>query len=406
MTNNYYDIGIVGAGVAGCLAAARIAEKYPGTKTIIFDIGAGPSKRRRQIEGWLGCFPQSDGKIYSDVTELRNLTTGHKTRHAWSWFYQQLEEASKSNLKLIKSNEPQIGLQKKLNDLGFQWKTHDYYQWKPESIHQLSKNISKLVESNTNFSFSFENEVNKILKKRNCFLISSDQGDFSCKKILLATGRTGWRWVSQLYQDLGLTQTDDTAQVGVRIELAGQYVKEFNKSHCSLNNEELFLDKFCFNGTVVPEDHCDLVLANFRSNEERWRSEKVSFSLTKKLNMPGHGVKESERLAKLAFLLFNDRVSRERVKMFLKKESQLNLLPEFSWLKESFEKLNQFIPQLINRGYYHVPEIIPQCAKINLTTELEAKDLPGMFIAGENLGLFGLTNAAMSGIIAVDNMCS
>lgn len=406
MSNNIFDCAIIGAGVAGCLAAARIAEKYPDTKTIIFDIGAGPSKRRRQIEGWLGCFPQSDGKIYPDLTELRNLTSGHKTRHAWSWFFQQLEAASKSTLKLVKSNEPQIGLQKKLSELGFQWKTHDYYQWKPESIHQLSKNISEPVEANPNFTFSFENEVHKILKKKNYFLISSNQGDFSCKKILLATGRTGWRWVSELYQDLGLAQPDDWAQVGVRIELAGQYVKEFNKSHCSLNKGDLYLDKFCFNGTIVPEDHCDMVIANFRSNEDRWRSEKVSFSMTKKIHMPGRGVKEAERLAKLKFLLFNDRVSREKVRVFLKKESQLNLLPEFDWLKESFEELTNFIPQLINRGYYHVPEIIPKCVGIKVNSNLEVEELPGMFVSGENLEIFGIGSAAASGIIAADNMCS
>ena len=53
---NKYDVGIIGAGVAGAFAALRISQNNPGTKTIIFDFGRPPGKRRRQLEGWFGCF--------------------------------------------------------------------------------------------------------------------------------------------------------------------------------------------------------------------------------------------------------------------------------------------------------------------------------------------------------------
>ena len=59
-----YDIGIIGAGVAGAFAALRIAKEYKNFKTIVFDLGRPPMKRRRQLEGWFGCLPNSDGKFY------------------------------------------------------------------------------------------------------------------------------------------------------------------------------------------------------------------------------------------------------------------------------------------------------------------------------------------------------
>lgn len=41
---NVFDVGIVGAGVAGAFAALRVAERHKKTKAILFDIGRPPGK--------------------------------------------------------------------------------------------------------------------------------------------------------------------------------------------------------------------------------------------------------------------------------------------------------------------------------------------------------------------------
>ncbi len=67
----YYDVAIVGAGMAGSMAAHRLIQKNPDIKIILIDIGRPPGKRRRQIEGFMGCFPNGDGKFYSsDVDKI------------------------------------------------------------------------------------------------------------------------------------------------------------------------------------------------------------------------------------------------------------------------------------------------------------------------------------------------
>ena len=155
---NKYDVGIIGAGVAGAFAALRISQNNPGTKTIIFDFGRPPGKRRRQLEGWFGCFPAGDGKIYpNDLEKVLNLVDGRKARHASKWVFDVMAQANP--MKLVKDTLPSAVLQKKIHNAGFTLQTNDHYQWKPESIHQLSKIISEDIEKPGNIDFSFDSDI-------------------------------------------------------------------------------------------------------------------------------------------------------------------------------------------------------------------------------------------------------
>lgn len=397
-----FDIGIIGAGVAGAFAALRLAQNHPNTKAIIFDLGRPPGKRRRQLEGWLGCFPAGDGKLYSNNEDILNLVDGRKAKPAFKWVLDTLSEVNP--MKLIKDSMPHVALQKRIKEQSFEIKTNDYYQWKPDSIHQLSRYISETIETNENIKFSFDNEVFKITKKKGYFHINSSDGEFVCKKLIVCVGRSGWRWVTKLYKELGISANDDYAKFGIRMEIPGQYVKELNKSHCSLVKSDLEVGPFCWNGTVIPEDHADLVLSSFRSNEDRWKSDKVSFSVISSVFFKNNGCYETDRLAKLAFLLFNDRVSKEKLRMITKNLSQLCLLPEYNWLNETIENLDKIFPNLLAKGSYYVPDISPMASQIKLGANLES-ELDGFFVAGESSGIKGIMGAAITGCIAADSAC-
>lgn len=401
--NNKFDVGIIGAGVAGAFSALRIAENYRSAKTIIFDLGRPPGKRRRQLEGWFGCFPAGDGKIYpGDLEGVLDVVDGRKARHANSWVMEKFGEVNP--MKLIKDSLPNVATQKKIKEANFNIQLNSYIQWKPESIHQLSKIISEKIEEAGNVQFSFDNEVHKITKKKNMFIITTAAGEFHCKSIILSVGRSGWRWATALYKELGITVNDDVAKYGVRIEMSAQHLKEFNKSHCTLIREDLEIGPFSWNGTVIPEDHADLVISAFRSNEERWKSDKVSFSLLSSQHFKDTGVYQADRLGKLAFLLFNDRVSRERVKAVVKNTSQLCLLPEYAWLGKTLTELEPLIPNLQTRGYFHIPNILPMASQIALGTNLES-EIDGMFVSGESAGIKGIAAAAITGTVAADSAC-
>jgi uncharacterized FAD-dependent dehydrogenase len=402
--NKTYDVGIIGAGVAGAFAALRAAENFKDSKVILFDLGRPPGKRRRQLEGWLGCFPTGDGKIHVDnVLDVMTVVDGRKARPVDKWVHSKLEEAGP--MKIIKDKLPQVAVQRKATSMGFDIYKNDYIQWKPESVHKLSKIMSERIIDNGNVDFSFDNEVFQILKKDNAFELTTHQGDFKCKNVIIAVGRSGWRWANEIYHSFGIIDSDDYAHVGIRIECASQYMKEFNKSHCSFFREDLEIGPLCWDGTVIPEDHADLVVSAFRSNEERWKKmgkDKVSFDIIGRRYFPGEGIKQMERLAKLGFLMFNDRVGREKIKKIIKKESSLSQIPEYDWLIGVIEELEELFPSLINRGYYHCPTIQAQTAPILLGPDL-GTDVENLYVCGESAGFIGIGAAAISGVIALDS---
>jgi hypothetical protein len=399
-----FDVGIVGCGIAGTFAALRIAEKYKGCKCIVFDIGRPPAKRRRQIEGFLGCFPTGNGRIYpNNLDHLYDISDGRKIFHAHDWVMGYFCEVSK--MKLIKDRGPMAYARKKIKKAGFEIVTNDHYQWKPESVHKLSRVVTEVFENSKNVKFSFDNFVESVQKKKGKFIISAQNGEVvTCKKVLLCAGRSGWRWVTDLYKEIGAAPSDNLATYGVRLEMPAQHMKHFGKSHCTLVGEDVTIGPLNWNGTVIPEDHSDLVVSAFRSNENRWKTEKVMFSLLKSVPFRNKGVFQTDRIGKLSFLLFNDRVGRERIRSYLNKNSLLSLLPEYSWLLSELETLVGFIPNLYACGHMHVPNILPMAAKIKLTQNLESKTVPNLFAAGESANVPGILGAAVSGCIAANSM--
>jgi uncharacterized FAD-dependent dehydrogenase len=400
-----YNIGIIGAGVAGSFASLRLAEKHRDLKAILFEFGRPPGKRRRQLEGWFGCFPTGDGKVYvDDYEKVLNLADGRRTKAMNRWLFKTIAEINKP--KTIKNKQPSASILKKITGMGFEIEAHDYQQWYPESIHQLSKITAEIIEEAGNVEFSFDNEVYSISKSGKYFSISTSGGDFKCEKVLLCAGRSGWRWVNEQYRNLGILLKDNVASYGIRVELPAQYLKEFNHSHCIMTRDDLKIGPLCWDGSVIQEDHVDLTTAAFRSNEDRWKTDKVFFSVIGNRDVADNeGVKQAERMGKLSFLLAGDRVGRERIKSFVKGESQLCLIPEYKWLNKVFTDLSQIFPSIISRGYFHSPDIETSAiGNIAIGSNLET-EIDGLFVAGESAGIKGIAAAGISGALAIESAC-
>lgn len=402
MTN--FDVGIIGAGVAGAFATLKIATDYKDVKTIVFDLGRPPMKRRRQLEGWLGCLPNSDGKIYlSDTNKVAELTGLRKAKSSCTYFNRFLSKID--SFKVIKDKSPQISIDKKIKKSGYDIFLNDYIQLYPKDIHAVSKILAETIEQNKNIHFNFDNEVKKIYKRKNMFVIISGDQEYKCKKIIIAVGRSGWRWCKELYESLGLIENNDIGRLGIRVELNSSCLKEFNKSNCTLKKgNDLEIGPLSWNGTVIPEDHVDLAISAFRSNENRWKTDKVSFSLIKNINFPKNGFEQTDRIGKLTFLLANDRVIREKISYISTNKSKISIIPEYNWLTSAVEEISLFMPDILSKGYFHIPTIIPLPPKINIGNNLET-ELEGMFVSGESAGIPGILSAASMGIICAESVC-
>ena len=397
-----FDVGIIGAGIAGAFATLKMAKDHKNTKTILFDLGRPPMKRRRQLEGWLGCLPNSDGKLYlSDVDKIADLAGFRKTKSAYTWFDKVLSNIEEE-FKITKDKSPSLSAEKRIKKAGYDIHLNDYIQIYPKDIHALSKYMSETIEQCKNVTFSFDNEVKRIYKTKNVFTVVTEEQEYKCKKLIIAVGRSGWRWAKDLYSSLGIIDTNDIARFGIRVEMNSNYMKDFNKSSCTLfKGNDIEIGPLSWYGTVIPEDHLDMAISAFRSNENRWKSDKVSFSLIGNRPFPNSGFEQTNRIGQLTFVLTNDRIIKERTSHIITGKSKISMIHEYDWLKNTLEELTPIIPEIVSKAYFHVPTITPMAPKINIGSNLET-EVEGMFVAGESAGIHGILSAGLMGIIAAN----
>lgn len=424
-----WDIGIIGAGVAGVFAALRLAEKHRHLKVVVFEFGPPPpnclrqdpirvKRRRRQLEGWLGCFPTGDGKIYldEDAENVLGLVDGRRVRAIRDWFSAQLAEVNAQ--KIVKSKNPNASVKKTIAEHGFDLQLHNYEQWVPDDIHKLAKISAEKIEAAGNVYLSFDTEVFSILKTGRKFNVHTSQGDFNCKKLIMSVGRTGWRWVNDQYKNLGLLQTEQSpVKYGVRVEMPSSALKDFHKSHCSLKRPDLEIGPLNWMGSIIQEDHEDMTIASFRSNEDRWKSDKVFFSVqrvipfeeapkdVRTVSMGSLPTTKAyiDRLAQLSHLLSGFRVGREKITNFSKGLGDLAMMPEYNWITSTLREIEPIFPNIISRGYFHVPDIDTNISNINIANNLET-EVDGLFVAGECAGIKGIAAAGITGAAAAEGV--
>lgn len=394
---NIYDVGVIGTGMAGALACYKLAQEKKNIKVIAFDIGRPPAKRRLQMEGFLGLLPNSDGKFYlSDVQRVADLIGTRKANSGLKSLTTVLGNIS--DIKYIKDRSPNLSTEKKIKKAGYHIGLNDFFQIFPKDIHSLSKLMSNEFENNNNITFCFDNEVFNISKQKSVFLIQTENQEYRCKKLILSTGRSGWRWVSELYSSLGIIDDNNSARFGLRIEMPASNLKEFNKSNLTLQKEDrVEIGPFNWNGTVIPEDHIDLAISSFRSNENRWKTDKVSFQIISKIQMPNAGYQQTDRIGQLTFILTNERILKERVSLFLNDRSKISSIPEYQLIKQDIRDLGNVIPDILTKAYFHVPTILPLPPRINIGSNLET-EIDNLYVAGENAGVVGLLVAGITGL--------
>jgi hypothetical protein len=400
--SNLYDVGIIGGGPAGIFAARKIAKENKNVKTVVFDLGRPHGKRRRQLEGFFGVFPNSDGKLYlNDINKVSKLTGTRKAKAAATAVFNTLNNVVE--LKTHKDKPLYINLEKRLKKHGFDYHLNDYIQLYPRDIHAISKNIADDIEHCGNVNFSFDNEVYKIHKQKSTFLIQTQDGEYNVKKLLIAVGRSGWRWASEIYKTFGIIDSNDTATYGIHIEISASYLKDFNKSNVTISNGELEIGPVSWSGTIIPEDHLDLAISAFRSNENRWKTDKASFQFIGFRKFDGNGFEQTNRLGKLAFVLANDRILKERVSTLLSNKSKISVIPEYNWLAGALTQFGHVVPEILTKGYFHIPTILPMPPKVLIGNTLST-EIDDMYVAGESAGVVGLLAASVMGTVAAEAM--
>lgn len=403
-SKNIADICVIGAGIAGTFAALKIARENTKTKVIVFDLGRPPLKRRSgRPEGFLGALPSGDGKLYiNDLKSLKEIGNKTKIDQNFEWFENYCN--SLFSFKLIKDEKPNLSVLNKIKKYNFKFNGNNYYQLFPKNIHSIIKDISEYFENIKNINFQYDNEVFEIKKQKNQFVIVSENGEFYCKKLLISVGRSGWRWVSELYEKFGIVKNNDYSYYGLRIEMPESYMKDYNYSNGTIKNDDLEIGPLSWSGTVIPEDHLNLAITSFRSNEERWKSDRVSFNFIKKHKFDKNGWEQSSRIGQLTWILSNDRILKEKSSLLLQdQKSKLSILPEYNWVAAEMKKVEPFIPHIFEKSSFHAPTILTMPPKIKIKKNLET-EIDDMYVAGESAGVIGILAAAVSGLTASESL--
>lgn len=386
-----YDIAILGCGVAGATAAYALRQSQKSVALI--DVGMPPLKRRRQMEGWLGLLPSSDGKLFlNDIDHCffnKDVAFGQVQdllSHAGSFKINESEKINNNFIKTAQSNDFSI----------------EYYNWMqlyPKDIHQLSRYMNSQIENLDNYCQYFEVEISDVFHDNDIYTIDfGEDGQITAKKIIVALGRSGWRTAHHIFKKFNLIKDNTKAKVGVKIETKSDNLKEFKNSILKLKSDHhrITLGPFLSNGTVIPEDHIEMAQASFRSNEKRWESTYTTFDLIQEFDTPD-AFTMVDRLSKLTWLLGNDRIIKESTTYITNGKSKLFQLEEYQFLRSSFQTISNLFPEILERSYYYAPLIVPEAAEIELDSNLQS-NMPGLYCIGESARIPGLLGAMISGM--------
>lgn len=401
-SNSVSDVAIIGCGTAGSFALQRLLKSNKNLKISVFEYGRFFAKRRHTLFGALGAMLNSDGKLYTNHLSSVTAVAGFaKTMKANQWVMDQWDAITPT--KLIKDKRPSINLEKRLQKAGFELELNNHFQLFPREIHLFSRAVIAQLESHNNTVCSFDNEVFRVFKHKHHFTILTNDGEFQTRKVLIAVGRGGWRWASELFNNFGIIDNNDIAKFGIRAEIPSFCMRDFNQSNCTLTQNLIQVGPLSWQGTCVPEDHLDLVITSFRSNESRWLSDKVSFNIITEKHYPDNAYQCVDRIGKLSFILGNDRMIKEKISALMNHKSRLSVLSEYEFLLPFFEEFKQIVPDIINRGVFYAPTLLPNPPSIKLTKNFMS-EVDGMYVVGEAANVQGLLGAMVSGTIAADAM--
>ena len=311
---NKYDVIVVGAGPAGIYCAYELVGKDPSMKVLLIDKGYDIFNRRCPVlehkiakcpvnkSGVSGCYPAcsitdgfggagaySDGKFnitsefggwmtdYLDanlVEELINYVDDINLKFGATT---DLTDPYTDEVRAIEKRGLAVGLKllrAKVRHLG----TEQNLEILKKLYNHLSERITMLFKTKVEEVIIEDNEVKGVVAGGNTY-----HGD----KIVLAVGRDGAKWLTDICKSHQIHMTNNQVDVGVRVETNDIIMEEINRTLY----EGKFIYKssvgttvrtFCSNpsGHVVVENHSGIMLANGHAyHDPKLGSKNTNFAL-------------------------------------------------------------------------------------------------------------------------------
>ncbi len=328
----HYDIIIVGAGAAGVFAAYELTCRENGASVLMIDRGARLEERKCPISlgltdrcvncnpchimnGYGGAGTLSDGKynITNDFGgDLYAYVGEDKAMELMEYVDSVLCLMGGADAKLYSTENTElktIALRHGLHLLD-------------AKVRHLGTDRNALILARIydfikdRIEMRFRTSVSTVDKTADGFSVRTDDGEeYSCENVVVATGRSGSKWISELCEKLDIKTRSNRVDIGLRVELPAAIFKHITDE--VYESKLVYLtDKyndrvrtFCMNpyGEVVSENTNGIVTVNGHSYADpALRTENTNFALlvSNSFTDPFHNSNEyGESIARLSNML-------------------------------------------------------------------------------------------------------
>ncbi|MDD4582990.1 MAG: NAD(P)/FAD-dependent oxidoreductase [Eubacteriales bacterium] len=447
-----YDIIIVGAGASGVFMTYELTKLQSKAKVLMIEKGTDLDHRLCPIKsgltdncikcnpchimnGYGGAGTLSDGK-YNITTqfggELHSYVGIEKAMNLMEYVDSVLCEMGGADAKLYStgnSDLKRVALQHNLHLLDAKVR-HLGTDRNMKILGRMYQYTEDYVET------LFNTQVIEVKRIPSGFCVATDQGKtYQCTNLVLATGRSGSKWISYICESMGIKLKKNRVDIGVRVELPAVIFKhitdEVYESKIVYKTDKYndMVRTFCMNpyGEVVTENTNGIVTVNGHSYSDSslW-TENTNFALlvSNKFTEPFKNSNEyGESIAKLSNMLgggvllqrFGDLVKgrrssiRRMEKCFTRPTlkatpGDLSLVIPKRQLDNIIEMvyaLDQIAPGTANEDtlLYGV-EVKFYNSKVEVNENLETK-VKGLYALGDGSGVtHSLSQASASGILA------
>jgi len=445
-----YDIIIAGAGASGVFMAYEMTKIDNNARVLMIDKGAPLEKRicpikTGKIKTCIKCSPCSIMNGYGGAGTLSdgkyNITTqfgGDLHKYVGTEEAMALMEYVDSVLCSMGGAEAKL-YSTATSDLKTRCLQNDLHLLEAKVRHLgTDRNVMILGKIydyiKDRIDIEFYTTVDDVRREDDgTFTVTTSKDVYSCSEMVLATGRSGSKWISHICDQFGIEQKKDRVDIGVRVELPAEVFKDITdavyESKIVYKTEQYndLVRTFCMNpyGEVVSENTNGIVTVNGHSYADpALHTENTNFALlvSNKFTEPFEDSNEyGESIARLSNMLgggvllqrFGDlvkgrRSSERRMEKCFTRPT-LNATPgdlslvipkrQLDSIIEMIYALDKIAPGTANEDtlLYGV-EVKFYNSKVKVDGNLETS-IPGLYALGDGSGVtHSLSQASASGV--------